>query len=349
MAGKLIAWFEDLGRDVVSLAGGKGANLGEMTRAGIPVPLGFVILSMAYERFMVETGAANDIMPCLAKLSEETKQQFEEISRTIHSIIQTKDMPRDIEDTISQYYEILSQRCGKADLPVAVRSSGVAEDAATASFAGQFETYLNVKRKKDLLDNVKKCWASLFTAQAISYRLEKGLPADGGGISVCVQRMINARSAGICFTVDPVTGNPSKIVIEGNWGLGESVVQGMVTPDRYIVNKDTLDLEETIINEKMVYIVPVETGTRQEEMPVDKRNEPCLTNEEVKRLSELAKAVETHYGTPQDIEWVVDRDLPSPENLFLVQTRPVTVIPEWNPTNGVIDSMLDLTRRMAQF
>lgn len=349
MSGKLIAWFEDLGRDAVNLAGGKGANLGEMIRAGIPVPLGFSILTGAYERFMAETGAADGILPYLAKLPDEPEQQYEEISRAIRNMIQTKDMPRDIEDTISQSYERLSQRYGKTGLPVAVRSSGVAEDAATASFAGQFETYLNVKRKKELLDNVKKCWASLFTAQAISYRMEKGLPADGGGISVCVQKMVNARSAGICFTVDPVTGSTSKMVIEGNWGIGESVVQGIVTPDRYIVNKDTLDLETVSIGEKKVWIIPAETGTRQEKVPLDKRNEPCLTNDEVKRIAERGKAVETHYGTPQDIEWAVDRDLPSLENLFFVQTRPITVIPEWkSATNRVIDSMLNLTKRIAQ-
>jgi pyruvate,water dikinase len=349
MSDKLIAWFEDLGRDAVNLAGGKGANLGEMIRAGIPVPSGFSILIAAYERFMAETGAASDILPYLAKLPEEREQEYEEISKAIRGVIQQKDMPGDIKDTISQSYEKLSQHYGKTDLPVAVRSSGVAEDAATASFAGQFETYLNVKRKTELLGSVKKCWASLFTAQAISYRMGRGLPADGGGISVCVQKMVNARSAGICFTVDPVTGNPSKMVIEGNWGMGESVVQGILTPDRYIVNKDTLDLERASISEKRVWIISVEGGTRQEEVPLDKRNEPCLTNEEVRRIAERAKAVETHYAAPQDIEWVVDHDLPPFENLFFVQTRPVTVTPEWkSATNKVIDSMLNLTKRISE-
>lgn len=349
MSGKLLAWFEDLGRDFVDLAGGKGANLGEMIKAGIPVPLGFSILTGAYERFMVETGAAGDIQPYLTKFPEESEHQYEEISRIIRGIIQKKDMPEDIEDSISQYYESLSQRYGKANIPVAVRSSGVAEDAADASFAGQFETYLNVKRKKELLSSVKRCWASLFTAQAISYRMEKGLPTDGGGISVCVQRMVNARSAGICFTVDPVTGNPSKIIIEGNWGMGESVVQGIVSPDRYIVNKDTLDLERASIGEKKICIRPVEKGTKQEEVASDKRNEPCLTDEEVRRIAEQAKAIETHYGTPQDIEWAIDHDLLFPENLFFVQTRPVTVLPEWrSPSNKLIDGMLNLTRRIAK-
>jgi len=349
MSDKLIAWFEDLGRDAVNLAGGKGANLGEMIRAGIPVPSGFSILTGTYERFMVETGAASDILPYLTKLPEEREQRYEEISRAIRNIIETKDMARDMKDTITQSYERLSQRYKKTDLAVAVRSSGVAEDAATASFAGQFETYLNVKGKTELLDNVKKCWASLFTAQAISYRMGKGLPADGGGISVCVQKMVNARSAGICFTVDPVTGNPSNMVIEGNWGMGESVVQGIVTPDRYIVNKDTLNLERASISEKGVWIIPAEMGTRQEEVPLNKQNEPCLTNEEVKRIAEQAKAVEAHYGAPQDIEWAVDRDLRPPENLFILQTRPITIIPEWkSPTNKVIESMLDLTKRIAQ-
>lgn len=349
MIDNVIAWLEDIGRDVVGLAGGKGANLGEIIRAGIPVPLGFVILTRTYERFMAETGAAESLLPYFKKLPEEPERQYEEISRTIRSIIETKDMPGDIEDAICEYYEKLSQHYGKADITVAVRSSGVAEDAATASFAGQFETYLNVKGKNELTDSVKKCWASLFTAQAINYRMEKGLPVDGGGIGVCVQKMINARSAGICFTVDPVTGNPSKMVIEGNWGMGESVVQGIVNPDRFTVNKDTLDVESAIIGEKMLRVVPVEMGTQQEEIPRDKRNEFCLTNDEVKRIAAKAKAVETHYGSPQDIEWAIDCDLPSPENLFLVQTRPVSVIPEWkSPTSKLIDSMLNLTKRISQ-
>lgn len=347
MADKLIAWFEDIGRDAVNLAGGKGANLGELVRAGIPVPFGFVILAKAYERFMAETGAGGEIKPYLNRIPGEPEQEFENIAGTIRNIIQTKDVPRDIENAIAQNYEILSLRYGKSDPPVAVRSSGIAEDATNASFAGQFETYLNVKSKKEVLDNVKKCWASLYTAQAINYRMEKKLPVDGGGISVCVQKMVRARSAGICFTVDPVTGNPSRMVVEGNWGMGESVVQGIATPDRFIVNKDTLELEESSISEKSIYIIPIDKGTREEQVPAGKQSEPCLTGEEIKKLAGLAKAVEKHYGAPQDIEWAVDDDLPPPDNLFIVQTRPITVIPTWDPAKGIIDSMMDLTNRMG--
>jgi len=349
MADELIAWFEDLGRDVVDSAGGKGANLGELIKAGIPVPSGFVVLTRAHERFMAETGAAGDIAPYLARLPSEPKHQYEEISGVIRGIIQEKEMPGDIGDAVRREYEKLSGRPGMADLAVAVRSSGVAEDAAFASFAGQFDTYLNVKGEKELVRSIKKCWASLFTAQAMSYRMEKGLPSDGGGISVCVQRMINARSAGICFTIDPVTGNPTRMVIEGGWGMGEGVVQGIVSPDRYIVHKETLELEAAIIGDKKIRIVLAENGTRQEEVPLDERNGPCLTSEEVRRLAEWAKAVEAHFGAPQDIEWVVDRDSPCPENLFFVQTRPVTVLPEWKkPASKVAESMVSLTRRIGR-
>lgn len=342
----MIMWFEELGREAVPLVGGKGANLAEMLKIGIPVPGGFCISTEAYERFLRETEVLDEISPYLRRLSEEPLEKYGELSRSIQRVIEGKEMPKDVGDSIIEYYDELSKRYGIVDLAVGVRSSGVAEDSAEASFAGQFDTFLNVRGKKALLDSVKRCWASLFGTRVLAYWARQGTtPSEVGSIGVVVQKMVNPRSAGVCFTIDPVSGKP-KIVIEGNWGVGESIVKGIVVPDKFVVNKDTLNIEERNLSEKKSYIVAKQGETKQEEVPLDKQNEPCLTDEEVRRIAELSQKLELHYGTPQDTEWAVDLDLSFPENVFLVQTRPVTFIPtQRSPTDEMLDRMISIMRR----
>ncbi len=237
-------------------------------------------------------------------------------------------MPKEIEAAIIDAYKKLSEKTRVVDVFVAVRSSATAEDLPDASFAGQQETYLNVRGADELIEKTVKCWSSLFTPRAIFYRTQKGFRHEDVLISVGVQKMVNSKAAGVAFTLNPVTGDRSQIVIEGNWGLGESVVSGSVTPDLYVIDKKTLKIVDKKIAKKTVeYVRDPKTGkTIHAEVPEERQEIPCLTDEEVRRLAELAKKIEEHYGRPQDIEWAIDKDLPFPENVFIVQSRPETVL-----------------------
>jgi len=330
---KLVLWFEHLRKYDIPLVGGKNANLGEMLQAGIPVPPGFAVTAYAYNKFITETSIAEKIY----KTIEETvtavgkPQQFEKASKEIRKIIEETPMPREIETAIKKTYTALSKRIKSAKALVAVRSSATAEDLPGASFAGQQETYLNVAGAKELVEKTVKCWSSLFTPRAIFYRTEKGFKHEQVFISVGVQKMVNAKAAGVIFTINPVTGESDQIVIEANWGIGESVVSGSVTPDNYIVDKKTLKILEKKIAKKTVeYIRDPKTGkTIHVDVPTDRQEQQCLTEKEITRLAELAKRIEKHYGGhPQDIEFAIDRDISFPENVFIVQSRPETV---WSP------------------
>ena len=328
-AEKIILWFEELRKDDVPLVGGKCANLGEMIAAGIPVPPGFAVTATAYKRFITETGIAEKIYSIIEEVvtDKSDPEQYKEASRRVRELIETTPMPDYIKDAIRESYRKLSEKVGATQVFVAVRSSATAEDLPDASFAGQQETYLNVVGEDELVEKVQKCWSSLFTPRAIFYRTQKGFRHEDVLISVGVQKMVNAKAAGVMFTIDPVTGDPTKLVIEGNWGLGESVVSGAVTPDRFIVDKETLRIVDKQIVKKTVEYVkdPVTGKTVHAEVPPERQLEPCLTDEEVTRLAELGKRIEEHYGKPQDVEWAIDRDLPFPENVFIVQSRPETV------------------------
>lgn len=343
MGEKWILWFEEFGKDDRDKVGSKCANLGEMCKIGIPVPPGFAVTTEAYDAFLAETGVGDQINQYLTKFPEGPKNlaDYDEISKAISKLILSKEMPAALQDTLGRAYEELCQRCSLAVVPVAVRSSGVAEDLPTASFAGQYDSYLNVRGKEQLIKKVRDCWASLFTTRAISYRTRNKLGVLAGSISVAVQKMVNVRAAGVGFTVHPTTGDDTKVVLEGNWGAGESVVQGTVTPDRYIVDKESMALDEKRISQKMMQTVLTEKGTEDQEVPADKQSEPCVSDEECVKIAEYAKVVELHYGMPQDIEWAVDRDLPFPSNTFLVQARPVTtVVKKKSATEQILDLML---------
>ncbi len=329
-ATRLILWFEELTKDDVPLVGGKNANLGEMLRAGIPVPPGFAVTAYAYKKFIEETGIKDRIYEILRERVPERAakpEDYMEASKEIRALIEKTEMPRDIEEEIRKAYRELSKRVGKDEEFVAVRSSATAEDLPDASFAGQQETYLNVKGEDEVVEKVRKCWSSLFTPRAIFYREQKGFEHEKVLISVAVQKMVNSRSAGVMFTIHPVTGEEDKILIEGTWGLGEAVVSGAVTPDEWIVDKKTLEIVNQRIVEKTVeYIRDPKTGrTIHAEVPPKRRNTPSLNEDEVKKLAELGIKIEQHYGRPMDIEWAIDRDLQFPESVFIVQARPETV------------------------
>jgi pyruvate,water dikinase len=326
---KLVEWFENLRKTDISLVGGTNANLGEMISAGIPVPSGFAVTAYAYKKFIEETGIASEVYKIIRETVKDLNdpKQYEEASKRIRALIESTPMPKEIENAVREAYRELCRKLNVERVHVAVRSSATAEDLPDASFAGQQETYLNVIGEDEVIEKTVKCWSSLFTPRAIFYRTQKGFAHERVFISVGIQKMVNARAAGVMFSINPVTGDPNQIVIEGNYGLGESVVSGAVTPDEFIVDKRTMKIiDRRIATKKIMYVRDPATGkTVHVDVPVENQNQPCLKDDEVLKLAELAIKIEQHYGKPQDIEWAVDSDLGFPENIFIVQSRPETV------------------------
>jgi pyruvate,water dikinase len=326
---ELVIWFEKLRKTDIPLVGGKNANLGEMVNSGLPVPPGFAVTAYSYEKFIKDTHIAEKIYEIIddTVTDKNDPKQYDAASKKIRKLIEKSVMPKEIENAVKSAYIELNKRLNLKDVFVAVRSSATAEDLPGASFAGQQETYLNVKGAGELIDKVVKCWSSLFTPRAIFYRTEQGFAHDKVFISVGVQKMVNSRAAGVMFTLNPVTGDPDEIVIEGNYGLGETVVSGAVNPDDFVVDKKTLKIKERRISRKAVkYIRDPKTGeTVHLDVPGNEQKQPCVNEEEILKLSELAKRIEQHYGNAQDIEWAIDEDLSFPKNVFIVQSRPETV------------------------
>ena len=325
----LVLWFDVLRNTDVSIVGGKNASLGEMINAALPVPFGFAVTAYSYERFITEKNIAEQIYKIIKDTvtNPSDPRQYDVASKKIRELIEKTPMPKEIESAIRKAYSELNKRFNLKDTFVAVRSSATAEDLPDASFAGQQETYLNIKGSDDLLEKVVKCWSSLFTPRAIFYRTEKGFPHEKVFISVGVQKMVNSRAAGVMFTINPVTGNRDEIVIEGNFGLGETVVSGAVNPDDFVVDKNSLLIKERRISRKTIkYVRDPKTGkTIHLDVPEAEQKNVCITDQEINKLTELAKRIEKHYGKPMDIEWAIDQDLPFPENMMLVQARPETV------------------------
>ena len=308
--------FEDLNKSDIAIAGGKGANLGELTQAGIPVPPGFVVTAETYQKFMEDTGI-NDTKALQAAAEE------------IKAIIIETPIPDDMVMFIKEAYNQLCQRVGEDDTDVAIRSSATAEDLPEASFAGQQDTFLHVSGDEEVIEYVRKCWASLFEARAIFYREENDFEHSKVLIAVVVQKMAIADKAGVMFTVNPSTGEEIAL-IEGSWGLGEAVVSGDVTPDNYQVDKANNEVINVTISDKKVMYTNDESGTSiKVDVPEEKRMERVLSDEELIELTEMGKRVQAHYGEPMDTEWAFERD-----NLFLLQARPITTLGDAEPAGG---------------
>jgi pyruvate,water dikinase len=319
---RLLFWFEEMGEEHNDLVGKKCANLGRMTQMGLAVPPGFAISIDMYRKFVLETGAAEEISKYVQGFGELKGQGIgvlDEISQTIQNMIETREMPEAVKKPISNYYDELSQKVGIADVAVSVRSAG------TESRPGMFETYLNVKGKDDLFEKIRKVWASAFTTRAVAFRVNKGLPVLGDELGIAVPKMINSRSSGICFTVDPVTGDDTKIILEANWGLGEGVVSGAESVDGFVVDKESMEIVSAQVGSKATCVVNWEKGAGWVDVPEKMQNVSCLSNEEILEIAGLAKSVETRLGCPQDMEWAIDLDLPFPKNIFWLQTRPAKV------------------------
>jgi pyruvate,water dikinase len=317
MANKWIYWSEELGSQHNEIVGKKCANLGEMTRLGMRVPPGFAVCVDGYEQFMEQSGAGEEVR----RYVKENVRGFRDVekqieaSRAIRGIIESKSMPYDMKKELDAHYDELCSRVGMDRVRVAVRSSGA------VSMPGQMESFLNVLGKDEVSNHVIKVWGSAFTTRAIAFRIEKGMEMERAPIGVAVLKMVNAKSAGVVLTVLPTTGDTTKVVVEGNWGLGESVVSGEVNPDHFLVDKETRDIESTI-NEKTKMVVYRSSGTATTDVPGDMQNQACLSKEELLEIVRVSLDVEKHFNTPQDMEWVVDFDLPFPQNIFWVQARP---------------------------
>jgi len=318
---KFIAWFSELGKKDIALAGGKGANLGEMTQANIPVPPGFVVTSNAYFTFLKEAKLEEELRRLLEPLDIEDSRELNETSTKIKEKISNAPMPGEIAHEIKQAYRELGNGL------VAVRSSATAEDLPEASFAGQQRTFLNVQGEDELLAAVQGCWASLFEARAIFYRQQGGFDHLSVGLAAPVQRMIQSEVSGIMFTVEPLTNDRGKILIEAAYGLGEAIVSGEVTPDQYLIDKAKMAvIDKQIAKQEWQIIRNQQLHTLEESnvrvtIPPWEQAKQKLTGGEVIALAKLGKRMEDLYQFPQDIEWAKKEG-----QLFIVQTRPVTTL-----------------------
>jgi len=321
-----VLWLDDVTADDFDSVGGKGASLGELTAAGLPVPPGFIVSAETYRSFLDETGIAEELFE-VVDVDPGDSEALARAAERAQELIRETEMPESIRESILAAYDDLDD--GAAS--VAVRSSATAEDLPDASFAGQQETFLNVDRSR-LLDSVRDCWASLFTQRAIYYRNKKGFDHDVVNIAVVVQRMVDAERSGVMFTSHPTTGD-SRVIVEAAWGLGEAVVSGAVSPDRYVVDRETGEiLSVDVSTKKVMHVRDEETGeTIERAVPEDKRDERVLSEADLERLVEMGDTVQTHYGDPQDVEWAIDEGEEDPEtgtrgDLLLLQSRPITTI-----------------------
>ena len=314
-----VVWFSDVDKDDVALVGGKGANLGEMVKNEFPVPEGFIVTATAYFRFLKENNLATRIKHLLSTVNFDKAESLLQVSNHIKKSIIAGHMPADMEKDIMQAYFTLGGLL--KDALVAVRSSATAEDLPTASFAGQQETFLNVKGETNVIIKIKETWASLFNSRAIFYRHEQHFDHFKVGIAVPVQKMVESEQSGIMFTIDPVTNDKTKIVIEAIFGLGELIVQGEITPDHYEVTKSNFDIAVKNITTQTKMLKKV--GIANKEVPIPKiiGERQKITDKHIRELARLGKKLEKHYYFPQDSEWAIEKG-----KIYIVQTRPITTI-----------------------
>lgn len=322
----LVLPLSECGLELIPRVGGKAARLGALQRAGFPVAQGFVLTTLAYRSFF-GAGPAARVRHALGELeADDDWAAATSASRRIRGLIEAEAMPASCREAIAGGYEDLARETGMRDPAVAVRSSATAECLATRSFAGQQESFLWVRGVSEVVSHARKVWSSLFTPQAILYRKSIGFPTKKALMAVVVQIMVDARAAGVMFTMNPSNGDRSKILIEGNWGFGESVVSGEVNPDRFLVDKVTLQIiSRTVAAKAWEYAVaPGGRGIARAAIGDDRRNCPCLSDAEVMALAAIAKSIERRFGEPQDIEWGIDRHPTGPDGIVLLQSRPET-------------------------
>lgn len=321
-----IQFFDERRPGDLARLGGKCQSLVALTSAGMPVPPGFAVTTDAYTSFIETAGVADEIHRLLSGLDPDDTTAVDEVSARIREAIHSAPVPEPIRDDFAAAYDALQARFTH-ETPVAVRSSATAEDLPDASFAGQQDTYLWLCGRDEVAEHVRRCWASLYTSRAIVYRMKNGIPGEGLSMAVAVQKMVDARVAGVAMTLDPSTGDRSTIVIDAAWGLGELVVSGLVTPDNIHLDKVMLTVTSETIGDKHIELVPDASAKAisEREVEPERRTVRSLTDAELAQVAAIAKRAEKHFGIPQDIEWAIDRGLPEGENLLLLQSRPETV------------------------
>jgi len=321
-----IVWYDRYEHEHQPLVGGKNASLGEMMRAEMPVPPGFALTTDAYDMIWSDKQLVDSVNELLQGLDHDDFAHNLGVSHQIRHLIEGEPVPDAVVDALGTAYEALCQHCGVDDLPVAVRSSATAEDLPDASFAGQQDTFLWVRGLPSVIDNVRRCWSSLFTDRAIAYRHQMGYLRNAISMSVAVQKMVDPIASGVAFTLNPTNGDRSQVAIDASWGLGEAVVSGEVTPDNFLVDKVLREVVKREISTKLVEYRLTEHGV-VEKLPIEseRRNAPSVTDVDLIAIAMLARRAEKHYGCPQDVEWAVDRHLPDGDNVVMLQSRPETV------------------------
>lgn len=320
----LVLWFDELRRQDVDLVGGKSSSLGELTsQTHVPVPYGYATTSEAYRYFMRETGCNEKVNELLKGLKDvENSDELHAVCSKIRKVIVEAPMPETLAYIIGKSYDDLAAMSNQNEPYVAVRSSATAEDLPNASFAGEQDTYLNVHGRDNVIKKVQECYASLFTDRATYYRIKQNFPHEKVALSAAVQLMAYSKAAGVMFTVNVATGDDTKVMIEGSWGLGEYVVQGTVTPDNFVIDKESMKIDRNAVNDKPIELVrKSDGGVEQIDVPEDLRKKPVLTDEQALQLASYAEEIEKHYGCYMDMEWSLDQN----DKLWLVQARPETV------------------------
>jgi pyruvate, water dikinase len=308
-------WFNEICREDVPLAGGKGANLGDMAQAGLPIPPGYVICPAAFRQMLKGCELDGQINELMRKIDRHNFEHLQTIEHEARRLVEEATFPEGLRAEVLEAYRALGD-----SVPVAVRSSATAEDCIGASFAGQQETFLNVVGEQALLTAIKRCWSSLYTPQAMFYRAQHGFDSCAVSMGVVVQKLINSNKSGVIFTVDPVFRNHFQMIVEAVWGLGEGIVSGTITPDHYLVDRETYEIVSEFVPPKQIMIIKNGVaGIQQVAVPSDRAALPVLTPNELRRLVDLGNKVERHFGSPQDIEWGIEAG-----EIYLLQSRPIT-------------------------
>jgi len=316
MVNKEILWFKEINKNMVPDVGGKGANLGEMENNAFPIPGGFVVTAYAYTKNAIDNRILSQLEDIERNIDVNNTAELNQKSQELKNIILKHSVAKDLAKQIEDAYSKLGK-----DVYVAVRSSATAEDLPDASFAGQQDTYLNIKGKTNVVEAIKKCWGSLFNARAIFYRRKQNFPIEKVKIAVVVQRMINSEKSGIMFTANPISSDRNQIVIEAGYGLGESIVSGSITPDTYIVDKSNFKILDKKLSTQSWAYVKSEQGNKKENIPKDKQSLQKIEDKYIIALAKIGASIESHYNKAQDTEWALENN-----KLFIVQARPITTL-----------------------
>lgn len=326
MSDELIVWYDRYERSQKDVVGGKNASLGEMMVAELPVPPGFALTVDGYQQIWRDKSLVDEVNSLLQSIDHDDYVANMKTSNRIRAAIEAVPVPDAVVEALTIAYAALCTHCDVDDVPVAVRSSATAEDLPDASFAGQQDTFLWVRGIDDVVHNVRRCWSSLFTDRAIAYRHQMGYLHQAISMSVGIQKMVDPKSSGVAFTLNPTNGDKSQVAIDASWGLGEAVVSGEVTPDNYLIDKVIHEIVHRNVSKKEIeYRLTDDGSVRKVEIEADRQEIACMTDEELQAVAILARRAEKHYGTPQDVEWAIDRHLPMGENVVMLQSRPETV------------------------